>query len=284
MEFLIVTGISGAGKSQAAHALEDIGFYCVDNIPTALIGPFYQICEASEGEYGRVAVIADARIGQEIDNLPAALAQLGTEKPCRVLFLDAADEVLLRRYRFTRRRHPLLEECDGSINDAIALERTRLARLKEQADYRIDTTYLSPAQLKERVAALFLSDVTNMLTVHCMSFGYKHGMPREADLVFDVRCLPNPYYVEELKHRTGLEAPVYDYVMQWEQSIGFRDRLFDMIDYLLPLYRNEGKSQLVIAIGCTGGHHRSVSMVRALSDHLKRRGQRVTVNHRDIER
>lgn len=284
MEFLIVTGISGAGKSQAAHALEDIGFYCVDNIPPALIDPFYHICAAAESDYGRVAVIADARIGQEIDQLPGMLHRLGDEKPYRILFLDAADDVLLRRYRFTRRRHPLLDECDGSINDAIALERSRLAKLKEQADYRIDTTFLSPAQLKERVSALFLSDVSNMLTVHCMSFGYKHGMPREADLVFDVRCLPNPYYIDDLKHRTGLEAPVYDYVMQWDQTIGFRDRLFDMIDYLLPLYRNEGKSQLVIAIGCTGGHHRSVSMVRALSDHLQRQGQRVTVTHRDIEK
>lgn len=283
MEFLIITGISGAGKSQAAHALEDIGFYCVDNLPPALIGPFYGLCADGQADYGRVAVIADVRAAG-IGMLPEVLDGLKGVQTYRILFLDASDEELLRRYRFTRRLHPLLTESGGSVEAAIALERSRLAGLKNRADYCIDTTGLSPAQLKEQLAGLFLRESAHSLTVQCMSFGYKHGLPREADLVFDVRCLPNPYYIPELKPLTGLDAPVYDYVMQWEQAQGFRDRLLDMVDYLLPLYRSEGKSQLVIAIGCTGGHHRSVSMVRALSAHLREQGQRVTVTHRDIEK
>lgn len=284
MEFLIVTGISGAGKTQAAHALEDIGFYCVDNIPPSLLGAFYDICaRAKEPDY-RVAVIIDVRSGDDFDVLLDALRRLGDDQPYRILFLDASDDVLLRRYRFTRRRHPLLDAAGGSLGGAIAMERVRLGPLKERADYLIDTTFLSNMQLKERIAKLFLENSANALAIQCMSFGYKYGVPTEADLMFDVRCLPNPYYVDELRGQTGLDAPVYDYVMKWEQTIGFRDRLFDLVDYLLPLYCNEGKSTLVIAIGCTGGHHRSVALTQALYDHLLRHGQRVSVMHRDIEK
>lgn len=284
MEFLVVTGISGAGKTQASHALEDIGFYCVDNIPPSLLRAFYDICTRAEESYGKVAVIVDVRSGEETDVLIHALKELGEGKSYRILFLDASDEVLMKRYRFTRRKHPLLDAAGGSLEQAIAMERTRLAPLKEQADYRIDSTFLSNAQMKERIAKMFLDDATDAMTVHCMSFGYKHGIPTEADLVFDMRCLPNPFYVDELREHTGLEKSVYDYVMQWEQSIGYRDRLLDMIDYLLPLYCGEGRSQLVVAIGCTGGHHRSVAFVQALQAHLQRQGRRVTVTHRDIEK
>lgn len=283
MDFLIVTGMSGAGKSQAAHALEDIGFYCADNIPPSLIWEFYRVC-ARGREYDRVAVIVDARAGRALEDLPDALKQKENAPDYRLLFLEASDEVLLRRYRATRRHHPLLEECGGDLGKCFELERTRLMPMRNWADYRIDTTFLSPSQLKERISTLILQEPSDMLTVHCMSFGFKHGVPQEADLMFDVRCLPNPYYIPELKEQTGLDAPVYDYVMQWEQSIGFRERLTDMVDYLLPLYRSEGKCQLTIAIGCTGGHHRSVSMVRALCAHLQAQGQRVTVFHRDIEK
>lgn len=283
MEFLIVTGISGAGKTQAAHALEDIGFYCVDNIPPLLLCDLYQICSKSRDPYDRAAVIVDIRSGDEFDALFDALDRMG-ENTHRILFLDASDDVLLRRYRFTRRKHPLIDASNGSVEEAITMERHKLAPLKERADYRIDTTFLSNAQLKERIAKLFLAHASDALTIHCMSFGYKHGVPTEADLMFDVRCLPNPYYVDELRPLTGLDQPVYDYVMQWEQTIGFRDRLFDMIDYLLPLYCSEGKSQLVIAIGCSGGHHRSVALTQALQHHLMRMGHRVSVTHRDIEK
>ena len=252
MEFLIVTGISGAGKTQAAHALEDIGFYCVDNIPPLLLCDLYRVCSRSSELYERAAVIVDIRSGDEFDVLLQSLDRMGPHTH-RILFLDASDDVLLRRYRFTRRKHPLIDAAGGSVEDAIAMERHKLAPLKERADY-------------------------------CMSFGYKHGVPTEADLMFDVRCLPNPYYVDGLRDRTGLDQPVYDYVMQWEQTIGFRDRLFDMIDYMLPMYCSEGKSQLVIAIGCSGGHHRSVALTQALYQHLLRQGRRVTVTHRDIEK
>ena len=284
MELLIVTGISGAGKTQAAHALEDIGFYCADNIPPQLLRAFCEICANGDEAYGKVAVIADVRCRKDFHLLHDAVRELGMGKQCRMLFLDASDDVLLRRYRFTRRKHPLLDACDGSLEAAIAAERMQLAPLKARADHLIDTTFLSNAQLKERIAQLYLAVATDALTVHCVSFGYKYGLPAEADLMFDVRCLPNPYYVDELKEHTGLEAPVFDYVMKWEQTIGFRDRLFDMIDYLLPLYCGEGRSQLVVAIGCTGGHHRSVAMAQALHDHLRRQGRRVTVTHRDIEK
>lgn len=283
MEFLIVTGISGAGKTQAAHALEDIGFYCVDNIPPLLLCDLYRVCSQSSELYERAAVIVDIRSGDEFDVLLQSLDRMGPHTH-RILFLDASDDVLLRRYRFTRRKHPLIDAAGGSVEDAIAMERHKLAPLKERADYCIDTTFLSNAQLKERIAKLFLAHASDALTIHCMSFGYKHGVPTEADLMFDVRCLPNPYYVDSLRDRTGLDQPVYDYVMQWEQTVGFRDRLFDMIDYMLPMYCSEGKSQLVIAIGCSGGHHRSVALTQALYQHLLRQGRRVTVTHRDIEK
>ncbi|MDD6175985.1 MAG: RNase adapter RapZ [Firmicutes bacterium] len=281
MEFLIVTGVSGAGKTQAAHALEDIGFYCVDNIPPSLLGAFYGVCTHAGEEHGKVAVVIDVRGGKDFETLSGELEQLGDQK-CRILFLDAADDVLLNRYRFTRRRHPLIDEANGSLEQAIAMERRRLFFLRERADYLIDTSLLSGAQLKERLAAMFLGDAGKALSVHCMSFGYKYGVPPEADLVFDVRCLPNPYYIPELKHKTGLDSEVREYVMQWDSSRELADRLTGLIDFLLPLYTKEGKSHLTVALGCTGGKHRSVTFARLLCEHLQQRGERVSISHRDL--
>ncbi len=283
MEFLIVTGISGAGKTQAAHALEDIGFYCVDNIPPSLLGAFYGVCVHAGEEHGRVAVEIDVRGGKDYETLYGEMEQLGNQK-CRILFLDASDEVLFNRYRFTRRRHPLIDEANGSLEQAIAMERRRLFFLRERADYLIDTSLLSGAQLKERLAAMFLGETGKALSVHCMSFGYKYGVPPEADLVFDVRCLPNPYYIPELKNKTGMDKEVRDYVMQWDSSRELADKLTGLIVFLLPLYTKEGKSHLTVALGCTGGKHRSVTFARLLCEHLQQKGEHVSISHRDISK
>ena len=285
MEFLIVTGLSGAGKSRAVDALEDIGFYCVDNIPPKLIPTFYDLCAKAGDTFSRVAVVTDIRGGDMFSSLFETLDDLKNEdKHYRILFLDANDYVLINRFKETRRKHPLAENNLGSLEQAVKLEREILRPVREKADYIIDTSFLPPAQLKERISNLFLGDSSQALMVHCVSFGFKYGIPTEADLVFDVRCLPNPFYIEELKHLTGLDEPVYSYVMKWEQTKGVVQRLISLIDYMLPLYCDEGKSQLVIAIGCTGGKHRSVALAQLLYDHLLENGHRTSVNHRDIQK
>jgi len=284
MDFIIVTGLSGAGKSHAMHAMEDIGFYCIDNLPPKLISPFYDLCTQAQPQISQVAVVTDIRGGDMFSSLFEALDNLKREnKPYKILFLDANDIVLQNRFKETRRKHPLSEDTHG-IEQAVKLEREILRPVRERADYLIDTSLLSPAQLKQRIDSLFLDNASNALSIHCVSFGFKYGMPTEADLVFDVRCLPNPYYVEELRNLNGLDEPVRAYVMKWEQTQGFIKRLLDLIDYTMPLYCNEGKSQLVIAVGCTGGHHRSVAIAQLLYDHLIAQGMHASVNHRDIQK
>lgn len=284
MNFIIVTGLSGAGKSRAMHAMEDIGFYCIDNLPPKLISPFYDLCMQAQPQISQVAVVTDIRGGDMFSSLFEALDNLKEEnKPYKILFLDANDIVLQNRFKETRRKHPLSEDTRG-IEQAVKLEREILRPVRERADYLIDTSLLSPAQLKQRIDSLFLDNASNALSIHCVSFGFKYGMPTEADLVFDVRCLPNPYYVEELRNLNGLDEPVGAYVMKWEQTQGFIKRLLDLIDYMMPLYCSEGKSQLVIAVGCTGGHHRSVAIAQLLYDHLIAQGMHASVNHRDIQK
>lgn len=285
MDFLIVTGLSGAGKSRAMDALEDIGFYCADNIPPKLIPTFYELSRQAKGTLSHVAVVTDIRGGDMFSSLLETLSQMKSDgKEYKLLFLDASDFVLVNRFKETRRKHPLADNCLGSLEQAVRLERDVLRSVKERADYVIDTSLLSPAQLKKRISGLFLGDASDALMIHCISFGFKYGVPAEADLVFDVRCLPNPYYVEELKNLTGLDEPVRDYVMKWDQTKGFVRRFLDLIDYMIPLYCSEGKSQLVIAIGCTGGHHRSVTLTELLYNHLLRQNLRTSVNHRDIQK
>ncbi|HAH78325.1 MAG TPA: RNase adapter RapZ [Ruminococcaceae bacterium] len=285
MEFLIVTGLSGAGKTRANNALEDIGFFCADNIPPKLITTFYELSQQAKGALSRVAVVTDIRGGDMFSSLIQTLDQMTAEhKEYKILFLDANDYVLINRFKETRRKHPLADNCLGSLEQAVKLERNVLRPVRERADYIIDTSYLSPAQLKERISSLFLGDASDALMIHCLSFGFKFGLPTEADLVFDVRCLPNPFYVESLKHLTGLDRPVREYVMKSDETRGFVKRLFDLIDYMIPLYCNEGKSQLVIAIGCTGGHHRSVTLAQVLYEHLLAQNLRASVNHRDIQK
>lgn len=284
MDFLIVTGLSGAGKSQAVNALEDIGFYCVDNIPPELIPTFYSLFAQMQSGFYRVAVVTDIRGGILFDKLFEALDTLKEEKrEYKILFLNASDTVLIKRFKENRRKHPLLD-VSGSLEQVVKKEREILKPVYERSDYIIDTSYLSTAQLKERISNLFLGDSTSALTVQCMSFGFKYGLPAEADLVFDVRCLPNPFYVDSLKNKTGLDDEVYDYVMEKEQTQGVIERLINLIDYMIPLYCNEGKSQLVIAVGCTGGHHRSVAIAQYIYDHLAEQKLRVRVHHRDIQK
>lgn len=286
MEFLIVTGLSGAGKTQAVHALEDIGFYCVDNLPPQLLETFYSLCQQAGEKFGRVAVVTDIRGGQDVFlTLAGTLEEMRREgKPYKILFLNASDSVLINRFKETRRKHPLADFFLGSLDKAVQMERSVLQPVREMADYVIDTSLLAPAQLKKQLASLFLGSAQDALSIHCLSFGFKYGLPPEADLVFDVRCLPNPYYMPELKQLTGLDDPVRNYVMRWEQSQEVKKRLFSLIDYMLPLYVEEGKSQLVVAVGCTGGKHRSVTFAQLLYEHFSAEGKKVSVSHRDIQK
>ncbi len=286
MDFLIVTGLSGAGKTQALHTLEDIGYYCVDNIPSKLISTFYDLCKkSSDKSMQKVAVVVDIR-GENIGSASfEPIEKLKTNgKNYKMLFLDAKDDILIGRYNETRRKHPLSENYNGSVQKAIKFERQLLNSIKNSSDYLIDTSFLSPTQLKKRLASIFLNNSSSAMTITCMSFGFKYGIPTEADLVFDVRCLANPYYIEEMRNLTGLDASVRDYVMKSNATKGFVDRALSLIDYMLPLYYNEGKSQLVIAIGCTGGKHRSVALAQFLYNHLLDKQHKVIINHRDINK
>lgn len=284
MKFLIVTGLSGSGKSGAVNALEDIGYYCIDNIPPQLIPKFADICLQSNGQMDKVAIVTDIRGGDMFYQLDGGLEYLRHSGPdVKILFLDASDDVLIKRYKETRRRHPLDEQCHGSLLSAITKERAVLSSIREAADYYIDTTDMSMAQLRDTVTDLFMDNPDDRMAVKVMSFGFKYGMCREADLVLDVRCLPNPYYIPELKKHTGLESCVRDYVMSFEQSRELEKKLRDLIDFLLPLYRQEGKTALVIAFGCTGGKHRSVTFAENMHAYLEEKGVRTRVTHRDIE-
>lgn len=282
MDFLIVTGMSGAGKSTAANALEDIGYYCVDNMLPSMLPAFADICKKSEGKLSRIAIITDVRVGQEFSDLDSVLDQMSRDGfEYKILFLDVSDEVAIRRYKETRRKHPLGYSSTAS---AVAAERDLLKSVYSRADYILDTSHTSTAQLKKRLADIFLGDAKQGLNIQVTSFGFKYGPASEADLVFDVRCLPNPYYINELRPLTGLDQPIKDYVMQWEQTKGFVERLVGLIDYAIPLYCDEGKSQLIIAVGCTGGKHRSVTIAELVYKHLSDKGYRVSVNHRDINK
>lgn len=285
MEFVILTGLSGAGKTNTLHAMEDSGFYCVDNLPPLLLDTFYDLCDSStDTRLKKVAVVADARSGELFADIPEVLSKLRLDgKRFKILFLDAKPDVLLVRFKGTRRKHPLIGEItSGSLEEAVALENDLMKGVREMADYVIDTTMMTPNELKERVTTLFSAGAGDTLLVTCMSFGYKYGIPPEADLVFDVRCLPNPFYIKELKALTGLDEAVRSYILDFDVSKRFVEKLYDYIDFTLPLYREEGKSELVIAVGCTGGRHRSVTVARLLNTHFLENGQKSSIHHRDI--
>lgn len=282
MEFLIVTGMSGAGKSRAANVLEDMGYYCVDNIPPALIAKFSEVCMQSK-EISKVAMVVDSRGGELFGGLFKSLEELKVQSNnYQILFLDCDDDVLITRYKETRRKHPLCESGTVSLEEAIRLERTMLMPTKLKASYLIDTTLLTSVQLRDKIYDIFVENAGSKLLISCMSFGFKYGLPSEADLVFDVRCLPNPFYNEVLKPQTGKDKPVEDYVLQFEQARTLLAKLCDLLEYSVPLYVGEGKSQLMIATGCTGGRHRSVVFAEHISSFLVTRGYRVVCSHRDI--
>ena len=280
---LIITGISGAGKTHVADALEDLGYYCVDNVPPALVQNFAELSKQSRGEFSKIAIVVDVRSREMFSDYKSCLDELKAQGyKLKTLFLDCSDSVLIRRYKQTRRVHPLISGEISSIEDAIKEERAMLAFAKSAAEYAVDTSEVSGAQLKSIVAQLFSSDGGHTMAVSCVSFGFKHGLPPDADLLFDVRCLPNPFYVPELRDKTGLDDEVRGYVLSSGQAQGLQPKLFDLIDYLIPLYIQEGKSHLVIVVGCTGGKHRSVVFAELVAAHLNEKGIRAVTHHRHI--
>ena len=286
MEFVIISGLSGAGKSRAASFMEDMGYFCVDNLPVPLIAKFAELGMAGAEEYGRVVLVTDVRAGAAFDQLIPALDALEAMKcPYRILFMDSSDSAIIKRYKESRRSHPLAEEC-GRLEDAIAREREMLQPLRDRAEYIIDTSEMPTAKLKGELRRMFHRESADgeSMQVNVLSFGFKHGLPLEADLVLDVRFLPNPFYISELRHQTGLDQGVRDYVFQNGQTVEFVNRIKSLFDFLLPCYVEEGKTALVIAIGCTGGHHRSVAIAHELAGLIAAKGYSVTENHRDLAR
>lgn len=285
MKLLVVTGLSGAGKSMAVNALEDIGFFCIDNLPAGLVSRLIDFAQQGENQLNRVAVVLDVRGLRTVQDVDAALAALDEKKvDYEILFLDASDAVIRRRYKETRRQHPLSISDGLPIQEAVARERQVLQPLRERAKYVIDTSLLSAAQNRERVCGLFLNRGQSAMALTIMSFGFKYGLPPEADIVFDVRCLPNPFYVPALKNQTGLDQAVVDYVMDAPESRELLKRMESLLEYALPLYVKEGKSQLVIAVGCTGGKHRSITFARLLGEFCQKQGYAPAVQHRDARR
>ena len=285
MDFLIVTGLSGAGKSLAMNVLEDIGYFCIDNIPAGLMPRLVDFAQQGENMLQKVAVVLDVRGCRSAADVEDALASLDK---CgvgyRILFLDCADEVLQRRYKETRRIHPLTSYEGVSTASAIAMEREVLRPLFSRANFVLDTSLLSPAQNKERICGLFLQEEQAGMVLNVVSFGFKYGLPKEADIVLDVRCLPNPFYIPELKPLTGLDQEVVDYVMGFEESKELLRRIQSLLEYSLPLYVKEGKSQLTIAVGCTGGKHRSITFARLIGQFCASLGYHPVLHHRDAGR
>ena len=286
MEILIISGLSGGGKSKAASFLEDIGYYTVDNLPAEMMMKFAGFCAASSGRYDRVALVYDVRSGEPTDMLIDTLEQLkASGVNCRMLFLEADTPTIINRYKETRRMHPL--QAKGlSVEEAVRRDRALMQPVRDHADFVLDTSSLSTAKLRSEMLNLFgTPSDRGGLNVSVLSFGFKHGIPIESDLVFDVRFLPNPYYSEDLRLLTGEDQSVRDYVMQGGTCAQFLDKLYDMMDFLLPNYINEGKNQLVVAVGCTGGKHRSVTVARALCAHLTARAEYgIKIEHRDIDK
>lgn len=285
MEFLIISGLSGAGKSRTMDILEDLNYYCVDNMPVALIPKFAELCLATRSRYGHVALVTDIRERQGAKELFKALDELSA-LGCdyKILFVEADVPAIVKRYKETRRRHPLAPE-GGSIEDAVQKEVAIMANMREHADYIIDTTNNTLGQLQREIYNMFMGkDINRVLTVNIISFGFKHGIPIEADLVFDVRFLPNPFYIPELREQNGRDKGVADYVFSHSATEEFMEHLESMIAFLLPHYVEEGKHSLTVAIGCTGGHHRSVAIAEALSKFVEQQGHKVLLIHRDIEK
>ena len=285
MQFLIITGMSGAGKSRAADVLEDLDFYCVDNMPAELMPMFARLCMATKGRYEKVALVTDVREKNGFGELLHILDGFDElEFDYKILYMDADVRTLVRRYKETRRPHPLAQDGE-SLESSIRREEKLLEPIKKRSDYIIDTGSLTLGMLQNRLYSIFAEDgQKKSVTVNVVSFGYKFGIPTDADLVFDVRFLPNPFYVDDLRTMSGMDEPVKDYIFSSSSAGDFLKMLYEMVDYLLPLYAEEGKLSLNIAVGCTGGRHRSVAVACALYDHLKKAGAKVTFTNRDMDK
>lgn len=283
MEFLVISGMSGAGKSQAMKVMEDMSYYCMDNLPPALLSKFAELCRESKKPIEKVAVVVDIRGGEFFSSLFNGLDELKAMGiGFKILFLDSTDEVLIKRYKELRRPHPLTP--DGSLIKGITAEREVLKEVKKNADYILDTSKLTLGMLREEMAAIFMEGgAKRNISISITSFGFKNGMLLDGDLIFDVRFLPNPFYIPELKENSGETEDVKNYVFKWPQTNIFITKLMDMLEYLIPFYIKEGKTQLVVGIGCTGGFHRSVAMSERIGELLKSHGHRVIINHRDLK-
>lgn len=285
MKFLIISGLSGAGKSKAAGILEDMNFYCVDNMPVVLMSKFAELCIATRGRYEYVALVTDIRGRDSFDELFKAMdeiREMGQE--CKILFIEASADTILKRYKETRRRHPLDQETQ-SVEESIQREKELLSPVRERADYIIDTTDFALSRLQAELFRLFVGKSEKKgIDVSINSFGYKYGIPTSSDLVFDVRFLPNPYYVAELSKQSGLDEPVQKYIFDFAQTRQFVKMLEEMIEFLLPYYIEEGKHSLVISIGCTGGRHRSVAIAEEIGSFTSQKGYNVKIRHRDIDK
>lgn len=283
MKFLVVTGMSGAGKTQAIRSLEDLGFYCVDNLPPTLITKFAEVCYKTEGKIDKIAIVADIRGRTFFDDLLGSLNTLNSEGYAyEVLYLEATDETLVKRYKETRRKHPLA--LDGRIINGISTERKKLKEIREKADRIINTSKLTNKELNEEIIKIYGDEhqIDSPLLINVISFGFKYGIPLDADLVMDVRFIPNPYYIPELKPLSGNDKPVRDYVLSKTETTEFLNKFADMLKFLIPNYKNEGKRQLIVAIGCTGGRHRSVAIANRIYEILNHLGNNVTIDHRDV--
>ncbi len=284
MKYVIVTGMSGSGKSTAVNVLEDLGYYCIDNIPPELIPKFVDLCSRS-GRIEKAAFVVDVRGGDFFLQLQDSVQELRElDVDVKILFLDCFDNVIASRYKETRRKHPLDEIASGSVTRAIRMEREMLVSAKAMADYHIDTSSYSISDFRSRLYSLFEEGAGEHMNIDVRSFGFKYGVFGEGDMVFDVRCLPNPFYIPELKFKTGLDSEVSEYVLKFDESKAVFAKMFDLIEFMLPLYEKEGKSQLVIGFGCTGGKHRSVTFAEAVGKRLKEKGHRVRITHRDIDK
>ena len=284
MEILIISGLSGAGKSKAASFLEDMGFYIVDNMPAAMILKFAEFCAGGGGRYDRAALVYDVRTADSLDDFFGVLETLKDMEQVRLLFLEAETETVIQRYKETRRLHPLRRRVD-TLEAAVRLEREMMRPVRERADVVLDTSHISTARLRQELLARFgEAGEQGGMTVSVTSFGFKYGLPMEADLVFDVRFLPNPFYIEALRPQTGLDQPVADYVFSFSQAGQYLEHLKALLTFSIPLYAEEGKTGLVIAVGCTGGHHRSVAIAHAIARLARDLGYPVTESHRDMGR
>ncbi|MCQ2451304.1 MAG: RNase adapter RapZ [Clostridia bacterium] len=283
MKLLIITGMSGAGKSQVANVLEDRGYFCVDNIPPQIIPAFVSMSEMGNEKLQKMAIVTDIRGGEMFSEISKVILEIKKKDiELKILFLDADNDVLENRYKENRRTHPLCDQQGLSLSDAVKKERETLKDIKKTADYVVDTGKFSLSELTAKINETIFGEAIGGLNIICKSFGFKYGPDSEADLVLDVRCLPNPYYVEELKSKTGLQKEVRDYILDFPESREFQEKVFDILDFSLPLYLKEGKSRLVIDFGCTGGKHRSVTFAELTAKHLKKQGYTVKTVHRDI--